>query len=87
MIVGPPPLEVELQVLGRLSKGPGFAHERSDTAAEGEVDALDESGLNVRGKALSLQELIEKGAGTSQHSCYGEDEFAPSGALNQLAIV
>ena len=55
MVVGPPRFEVEKQVLGGLGKGPGFAHERSDTATEGEVDALNECSLNIGGKALGLQ--------------------------------
>ena len=72
MIVSSPPLDMQEQMFGVLSQGPGLAHQRSDTPADGQIDTLNESGLNERSKAMLLQECIEIFAFARQHTHDGE---------------
>ena len=43
----------------RLSERPGLAHEGCDAAADGEIDSLNEGGLDCGVEALGSEELIE----------------------------
>src|SRR6266568_8536763 len=47
VIVQVPPLDMQAQVGLRLRQRPGFTGQRGDGLAQGEVEALDEGGLNA----------------------------------------
>ena len=86
MIVSLPPFTVYKQVVRRLSERPGFAHEWSDAAANGEIDPLNERGLNIFAEPLVSEQLIEGLAGAPEHSrnCKGKPIAAL--ALDELAV-
>ncbi len=48
MVVQPKPLAVEQEMMFRLGIGPGASRKCCDRLAEGQVDALDEGGLDER---------------------------------------
>ena len=66
MVVRAPPFDMQEQMFRVLSQRPGLAHQRSDTPADGQIDPLNESGLNElrkaipdeAGEALQLQDDI-----------------------------
>ena len=59
MIEGSPPLAMQAKMVGRLGERPGLAHERSDAAANGEIDSLNICGLNISTETLVREQLIE----------------------------
>ena len=54
MIISPPPFEMKVEFAGQVGGAPRAAGEWGETAAEGEIEALDESGLNATGEAEGL---------------------------------
>ena len=87
MIVSSPPLDMQEQMLGVLSQRPGLAHQGSDTPADGQIDTLNESGLNERSKVILRQERIEIFAFAPLHSHDSKSQLPTFSLLDKLAIV
>ena len=73
-------------MIGILSQGPGLAHEGSDASADGEIDALDEGGLNESGETMFFKKLIEILTFAPSHTHRGKFGSAAFVLLDQLAM-
>ena len=49
MIIGTPPLQMKVEFAGQLGRTPRTAGEWGETATEGQIEALDEGGLDTAG--------------------------------------
>ena len=67
MIVRAPPFDMQEQMFGVLSQRPGLAHQGSNTSADGQIDPLNESGLNEGRRVILLQKRIEIFAFAPEH--------------------
>ena len=73
-------------MIGILSQGPGLAHEGRHAPADGEIDTLDEGGLDESGEAIRFKKLIEILAFAPAHTHSSEFGSATFVLLDQLAM-
>ena len=86
MIIQAEPFAVQQQMALGLSVGPGAPGEGGDRLAQGEVDALDEGGLDQRSQAHLAQAGEERAAFSPEHPGVGERDPPSVFALDQLTV-
>ncbi len=86
MIVGTPLVNMKQEMLLRLSQGSGFAGEERDSLANGEIEVLNEDGLDVGREAMFKQDRIGVTAFTPEHVGNGEGDFATFATLDELTM-
>ena len=63
-----------------------FSHQRGDSPADGQIDPLNESGLNELCKAIQLQEKIEVFAFAPEHAHDSKPRFSTFALLDKLTV-
>ena len=86
MIVSAPPFQVSQQLWGLLGGGPGATCQRCHPMSDGQIDPLDESGVQSSREAHPLQGDREICLCPQAHHMRDLDQLTPSVTFLYLAV-
>ena len=86
MVVGPPPFEMGDEFASELSGGPGAASESGEGVTEGQIETLDEGGVEGARESQGLEAQGELGQVAPTHETFDEVELATAIGFLDLSI-